>query len=403
MCYWRRLSKRSVRHSFNGTAATTTGLIAGHAGNSSTWLEDDDGHYEDEQIGGLLSYEDLSKTTTTTTTTSTEAPTPVARGTRRRVGRTGRKLKMGDSAQTPTPKPVPSENPSDRINLFQALEVLQERSTEPAPPATSLASYSRAHNDKLSDLYDASGGLAAINQLMCYQRVEIFAFLFTVASILLAAVSVTIGCYCRASSLKRQSMTGSAARATSHHQMHASDATTTKMRHHHHHQGLAQKPPRAHHQLANSLGLASKSANLYYSPISPVSSSASSPPSSPGSGGGARGGGSRSQLLLLSEASNRSSSCSSAHSSTTTTTTPSDTRPHVYGHICSPLGASNKGDNLARHNPPRDGPLNSLAVFLNQKQQQLQQQQHGAQLVRSGNVTNEPPRLLAVKGQPRRN
>lgn len=240
MCYWRRLSKRSAHH------------------NESRFLASDGA---DEFVYGNNTTEEpparLTEFNFTATTTSTEPSTTTVRATSR-LGRQRRGRKMPEEREQGKKSPTQAEssngNLSDKVSLFQALEVRQER--DPNSAASTMNPYEdRLVHQQMTynqQQYESESG--GLQQLVCYQRAEIFAFLFTVASVLFAAISVTIGCYYRASSLKRQALNGGK-------KQHPLSGATT---------GAAARP------------LSLSSANLCYSPISPAisSSSASSPPCS---------------------------------------------------------------------------------------------------------------------------
>ena len=127
------------------------------------------------------------------TTTTAQAPT-ITRESKRAGHKMGLPGRPGSqAASSARPK---QENLSDKISLFQALEVRQERQE----PDTESAPLSMGSDP---EVFPMAG--SAYGSRICYRRSEVFAFLFTTVSILLAAISITIGCCLRASNLRRQS------------------------------------------------------------------------------------------------------------------------------------------------------------------------------------------------------
>lgn len=178
MCYWRRLSRRSA----NDT------LLADNR-NELTY---EDGRF-DPVSANEEDYDERLETGSSTTTTTTRP-----NGSRRAA----RKLKA-DGAKTAQSNPSKEESTSESVSLFQALEVRQERGGGENSFARSTSSSAPRRASRVDDL-DEDLYAAADEQTnqMCYRRAEIFAFLLTVGSILLAAISVTVGCCLRASSIK---------------------------------------------------------------------------------------------------------------------------------------------------------------------------------------------------------
>lgn len=188
MCYWRRLSKRSANESH---------LLDGATYDKLDQLEETD-------------------PTQVITTTSTFFPGDQQPGeilSSHRANRTGKRRlrnldfganESGEEASAASREkpprqhksksiPAPPGSISDRVSLFQALEVRQERDPE-------VASYSTGGSLSDSDGEPLSGDS---NSLMCYRRAEVLAFLFTAGSVFLVAISITIGCCLRAANLRK--------------------------------------------------------------------------------------------------------------------------------------------------------------------------------------------------------
>lgn len=242
MCYWRRLSKRST----NDTRAGSKLIGANYT--MTTDLDDQQPVMMDELQESSDEPLKHSTTTTTTSTTTTDASLDSGQISSARKRRRSRRMRYdndddhdqqrqqtasllrreSESKQSQlittdqTKQQQPEKNLSDKISLFQALEVRQEREPDAAPYFSS----SHLMDGTPNELGGSSGQ-------MCYRRAEVFAFLFTTVSILLAAISLTIGCCLRVSNLRA----------------------------------------RARKRLASALSLSS--ANLCHSPISSTPSSAS--------------------------------------------------------------------------------------------------------------------------------
>jgi len=185
MCYWRRLSKRYA--------------------SNDTILEDQRTNYGEipDPIG------DSSYVTTTTAMYYPDSGTPPSSETsRQRSGRQSRKLdstrdlesgrEIGDRnarrASSAVQRPQTGQL-SDSVSLFQALEVRQEREPDAAP----YSSYLESGLDQ-ADASDTIGSKS--NSNLCYRRAEVLAFFITTFSVLLVAISVTIGCCWRTATIR---------------------------------------------------------------------------------------------------------------------------------------------------------------------------------------------------------
>lgn len=83
---------------------------------------------------------------------------------------------------------------SDSVSLYQALEVRQEHD----------ADFATGSYDLQRPKTDASTVDHQTAQLICYRQAELLAYLFGLASIVLVAVSVSIGCCWRASQMRKR-------------------------------------------------------------------------------------------------------------------------------------------------------------------------------------------------------
>lgn len=238
MCYWRRLSKRSA----NDTTTGGQDYLLGH--NDDMDSEFDSGNrefvtsaiYESPDSSAFRGDHENNQdhdTTTRTEPTTVHRQELVASGGR---GRQARRLELisdessetaarnlGDykpprrrkllqqQQQTTTTTSSPEAKQqsvlstgqvSDKVSLFQALEVRQEREPDAEPYSSYSLLADSAHAG--SHPTDRSGGEQSNNSLQCYRRAEVLAFLFTAVSILLVAISVTVGCCWRAASLRVQ-------------------------------------------------------------------------------------------------------------------------------------------------------------------------------------------------------
>lgn len=176
MCYWRRLSKRSI-----GLNETTSALV-------------DDNQSLISSVRASLG-SDLTRHLGTNDTLD------------RSRNRRSRQLRLTDASRPSTqskPKQTSKSDAtksddaasiSEKVSLFQALEVRQERepdfSTETDP-------FQSGHN---SAAWSMTNSTAVDSLPLCYRRVEVYAFLMTTAVILVAAISVTVGCCLRARSI----------------------------------------------------------------------------------------------------------------------------------------------------------------------------------------------------------
>lgn len=167
MCYWRRLSKRSTNS------------------NSTQFLSTDEGDEADDEDGTDFSLATGQETTLKPTTTTTASTTADSHSSSRRQGRKQRlsaAAEQADSAKS-------AGQMSDTVNLFRALQVRQERDPDAAP-------YYALEPTEVA---------ASREGLLCYRRAEVLAFMLTTVSVLLVAISVTIGCCWRNLVLRVQS------------------------------------------------------------------------------------------------------------------------------------------------------------------------------------------------------
>lgn len=221
MCYWRRLSKRSAP---NGTQIVDNDF---DAANDEDFMTLDDQNLSKNSsslyLTTTLNYKQLDE----------EGGEEVSAG-RTNSKRSGRKLRkldkisedeqasigLKDRATTPTPtsrkdklangnrEQQQAGQISDKVSLFQALEVRQERETG------SIYSHDAyVPPDALLDQPDALTGASGrelltdstrASSLMCYRRAELLAFIFTGISLLLVAIGVSIGCCWRAAALRQK-------------------------------------------------------------------------------------------------------------------------------------------------------------------------------------------------------
>lgn len=157
MCYWRQLSKRSADYSeFN---ITETGESLYRPTEIDTIQQQVDGEFtvwkdEDEKRKGL-------------------------------AARQGRNMKGKDNEKRN------NSVIADSVNLFQALEVRQNPESE-----LSGNIYDPLGPTKEPSTVDPS------EPLVCYRHAQLLAYLFAIASIVLVALSVSIGCCWRARELK---------------------------------------------------------------------------------------------------------------------------------------------------------------------------------------------------------
>lgn len=209
MCYWRRLSKRSIGSNETDTTSST-----------SSFLPNDDvegEHSQSYQVGTIsasLAGGDLTEHSASNDTSTSNA----------RVGRRGRKARQlrianSDNLRNGTgdrknPNPTPSSKNkkgtqsgredagamSEKVSLFQALEVRQEREPDFSRETDAYPS-SGSHNiAALSAIPNLSDGISPL----CYRKAEVYAFMITISAILIAAVSITVGCCLRARSISRR-------------------------------------------------------------------------------------------------------------------------------------------------------------------------------------------------------
>lgn len=255
MCYWRRLSKRSASHSNESTWEQLHGPASGDSFSDQDNDGDGLGQFDLGAYGNDATTIGSGKsirfnlTTSTSTSTTTTEPSTIGRKSGRRVARKMRAGEQDDASNNVNGGGKQRhENLSDRVSLFQALEVRQEREPDNLPVPYS---YDEAAIKSSSQLSNGERDLAPM--FMCYRRAELFAFMFTVASILLAAISVTIGCCLRASALKRQ------AAHNKHHQLLVPSALSLSSANN-----------------KNSASLAYSTLSSYYNSASPASPSSSS-------------------------------------------------------------------------------------------------------------------------------
>lgn len=191
MCYWRRLSKRSTNSSTPDLADADQDDFLTQVDEDSDDDADNDKLPEEatdqtgsEFITSLVNANSRGRVRSASTTTERPA-SKVAR-------RTARKL--ADK----------KEPLSGNMTLYGALEVRQER--DPKQDAPYSLSQQRQQQQllqpdpsQLEELLDEHTG-----QLRCFRRGQVYGFLFTGISILLAAFCVTLGCCWRASTLRRR-------------------------------------------------------------------------------------------------------------------------------------------------------------------------------------------------------
>lgn len=166
MCYWRRLSKRST---------------------NETEFDSDDNYDQNDSdsqefVTSTTAVPDLTISNNHARQRSPGSASIAPDGTKRQ----SRKLDTSLTAKNKAKKAA-DDLISERLSLFQALEVLEDRGQLEAASNRAYPSYASNSSDDTN------------NSMMCYQRAEVFAFLFTTASVLLAAISITIGCCWRAS------------------------------------------------------------------------------------------------------------------------------------------------------------------------------------------------------------
>lgn len=196
MCYWRRLSKRSASNEsrlthdeFNEMLATGDLEEGVEPTTISTTMR-----YQNQPDGGGANPEEPIKIVSKASS-------------RRRL----RKLDLGsdddENSTKTTQKPKTSATQStgqisDKVSLFQALEVRQERADpDPTRPYSSYSTFEQPLD--VGEL-TSSGTPTSQANLMCYRRVEVWAFLFTALSVILVAISVTVGCCWRAANLRKR-------------------------------------------------------------------------------------------------------------------------------------------------------------------------------------------------------
>lgn len=252
MCYWRRLSKRSASNETTASAVHDYPMLGSQINARIHYQPDDflneefstdDGnkanHYNQEGDSIQLGNETKKANSKTASKRNTSGRRQLrklnfgqdngddgdniadASGTGNVDGssdkepfRKGGYLK-GRSNSVTTVKPLSLSGGgqiSDKVSLFQALEVRQERERDPdgAPFSSSgissLSSPSSLNNhitaldnDKSSD----GTFVGFTSSLMCYRRAEVLAFLFTTVSIILVAISISVGFCWRAANLRK--------------------------------------------------------------------------------------------------------------------------------------------------------------------------------------------------------
>lgn len=238
MCYWRRLSKRSA---LNETT-TTTPTPNGYPMLESTQVHAQTLQYQDDLSNQEFSTGDETKADRAEADSSQlgnkstnlyfesrnavanrrqlrmlnfslgdedEVGYNVATGVNSNTLKSDRLLKGGRSKSailsTTTEKPLSSSGQmSDKVSLFQALEVRQEREPENAPFSSSYSSNSN-HITAFDDNYFNNTPVDSIttSSLTCYRRAEILAFLFTTIAIILVALSISVGFCWRAANLRK--------------------------------------------------------------------------------------------------------------------------------------------------------------------------------------------------------
>lgn len=194
MCYWRRLSKRSVGSNETANAS----------------LDDANQSYVGS-VGASLGSDLLRQTLSGYNHTSADA---AAVGSRNRKSRQLRlddhessakslqHSKLVQTGKANSTKKDDSGAVSEKVSLFQALEVRQEREPDFSTETDSYYPTAFGHNSAAWSVTNSSN----LEHLpLCYRRVEVYAFLITVVAILTAAISITVGCCLRAKSLRKRS------------------------------------------------------------------------------------------------------------------------------------------------------------------------------------------------------
>lgn len=216
MCYWRRLSKRSTS---NGTQPD--GLMLG---DDFVGANEDFMAFDDRDSSANSSDNSPLHLTTTLNYHQMDEEVPArAEGERKRSARQLRKLDLSSDSEMDTTKKDKSvgskekggkEQPvgqiSDKVSLFQALEVRQERE-----PSALYSHEAYSLSDPMSDPADTLKGSTGRDLLresmrssseICYQRAELLAFMFTGVSVLLVAICISVGCCWRAAALRHKAI-----------------------------------------------------------------------------------------------------------------------------------------------------------------------------------------------------
>lgn len=212
MCYWRRLSKRSTS---NGTQ-----LDGQMLGDDFGAANEEDFMAFDGQDSSANSSDNspLHLTTTLNYHQLGEEVPPRAEGERKRSARQLRRLDLSNENEMDTTKREGHKQKggkeqaigqiSDKVSLFQALEVRQERE-----PSALYSHEAYSLSDSLYDQADTLKGSAGRDLLresvrtsseVCYQRAELLAFMFTGVSVLLVAICISVGCCWRAAALRHK-------------------------------------------------------------------------------------------------------------------------------------------------------------------------------------------------------
>lgn len=237
MCYWRRLSKRSA-NSNETTTTTTTPNGYPMLGSTQAQYQDDFSSQEfstndeikvdDAQMGNKtanLSLESrrvankrqlrmLNLGLGDAESQSNNAAAGVQLSGTLKSDKLVKGRSKSATATTTEKSPISSGQISDKVSLFQALEVRQEREPENAPFSSSYSSNGN-HITALDEstffnnsAFIDSMSTSTSSSLTCYRRAEILAFLFTTISIILVAISISVGFCWRAANLRKMQRQG---------------------------------------------------------------------------------------------------------------------------------------------------------------------------------------------------
>lgn len=215
MCYWRRLSKRS--------AANET--LAQHHVSHFNLLDQEALEYQDadswnpEEFNTGQSAVLESSPQVALVNLSTKGASRQLRKLNldaQDVTETNKHNSESSRSDTSTTLRPASGQISDKVSLFQALEVRQEREPDAAPFSSSYSSFTG--RDAIFSADNNPGRRSSLSsdpsQDLCYGRAEVLAFLFTAVSVILVAVSITVGCCWRVANLRRDQILNRQDKAT---------------------------------------------------------------------------------------------------------------------------------------------------------------------------------------------